>query len=79
MIYIGINYRVGPFGFLASQEVSVNGELDLNVGLHDQLFALRWIQQNIQFVSPSDPETDQYSEINFSLVDSSAETLAESS
>lgn len=49
MIYIGINYRVGPFGFLASQDVSVNGQMDLNVGLHDQLLALRWIKQNIGF------------------------------
>lgn len=34
MVFVQINYRVGAFGFLASEEVKQNG--DLNVGLLDQ-------------------------------------------
>ncbi|GJJ09865.1 hypothetical protein Clacol_004089 [Clathrus columnatus] len=45
MIFIGINYRVGPFGFLTSEKVRANG--DLNVGLYDQRVALEWVQDNI--------------------------------
>ncbi|KIJ51591.1 hypothetical protein M422DRAFT_26449 [Sphaerobolus stellatus SS14] len=45
MIFIGINYRVGPFGFLASEKIRENG--DLNAGMLDQRMALEWIQQHI--------------------------------
>jgi carboxylesterase type B len=34
MVAVQINYRVGAFGFLASEEIRQNG--DLNVGLLDQ-------------------------------------------
>lgn len=44
VIVITFNYRVGPFGFLASEEVAKNG--DLNVGLLDQRKALQWVQQH---------------------------------
>ena len=34
IIFVNFNYRVGIFGFLASEEVRLNG--DLNAGLLDQ-------------------------------------------
>jgi len=34
MVFVQINYRVGAFGFLASEQIRENG--DLNVGLLDQ-------------------------------------------
>lgn len=49
MIVITFNYRVGPYGFLASKEVQANG--DLNVGLLDQRKLLQWIQKYIHLVS----------------------------
>lgn len=48
MVFVQINYRVGAFGFLASQKIRLDG--DLNVGLLDQSKALRWVQQYIHLV-----------------------------
>ncbi|KAL2357403.1 triacylglycerol lipase-like protein [Cryomyces antarcticus] len=45
MVVVNFNYRVGPFGFLASEKVRKNG--DLNVGLLDQRKALQWVKQYI--------------------------------
>ncbi|KAI0474185.1 alpha/beta-hydrolase [Xylariaceae sp. FL0804] len=45
MVLVQINYRVGAFGFLASEKVRDNG--DLNVGLLDQRFALHWVQKYV--------------------------------
>lgn len=42
---VTIQYRLGAFGFLASDEVARNGMV--NAGLYDQEFALRWVQQYI--------------------------------
>jgi acetylcholinesterase len=49
MIFVNINYRVGPFGFLTSEKVRKDG--DLNVGLLDQRQALEWVQEHITKVS----------------------------
>ena len=49
MIFVQINYRVGAFGFLASEKIRENG--DLNVGLLDQRYALHWAQKYIHLVS----------------------------
>ncbi|MEY4131480.1 MAG: hypothetical protein RLZZ31_1604 [Actinomycetota bacterium] len=40
-IVVGINYRLGVFGFLCHDGA------DANVGILDQIAALRWIQENI--------------------------------
>lgn len=45
ILFVQINYRVGVFGFLASEKIRENG--DLNVGLLDQRFALHWAQKYI--------------------------------
>jgi carboxylesterase type B len=45
MVVVDFNYRVGPFGFLASQEVEEGG--DLNAGLLDQRLLLQWVQTYI--------------------------------
>lgn len=45
IIFISFNYRVGLFGFLASEEVKSDG--DLNVGLLDQRFLFQWLKDNI--------------------------------
>jgi carboxylesterase type B len=50
MIAVTFNYRVGAFGFLsgkAMEEQAKAGNVDLNVALHDQKIALRWVQRNI--------------------------------
>lgn len=44
-ITVEIQYRLGAFGFLASPDVKANGQL--NVGLLDQHFALKWVQTYI--------------------------------
>ncbi|KAI8582003.1 hypothetical protein K450DRAFT_197391 [Umbelopsis ramanniana AG] len=46
IVAVSINYRVGPLGFLASEEVQKEGSL--NNGLKDQVAALIWIKQNIE-------------------------------
>lgn len=49
MVFVQINYRVGAFGFLASESIVRDG--DLNVGLLDQRKALEWAQKYIHLVS----------------------------
>jgi acetylcholinesterase len=45
IVFVNFNYRVGPYGFLASEKIRQNG--DLNAGLLDQEFLLHWVQKNI--------------------------------
>lgn len=45
-ISVMIQYRLGAFGFLSSEDVKKNGQV--NAGLLDQRFALRWVQIYIQ-------------------------------
>lgn len=43
IISVTINYRVGPFGFLSTEDDVIPG----NFGLKDQVTALKWVRQNI--------------------------------
>ena len=43
VVVVTINYRVGPFGFLAHPALDGDGQF----GLMDQQAALRWVQRNI--------------------------------
>ncbi|OKL56948.1 hypothetical protein UA08_07827 [Talaromyces atroroseus] len=45
IVVVTFNYRVGPYGFLASQEVEESGSL--NNGLKDMIKALQWVQKYI--------------------------------
>lgn len=45
IIVVTFNYRVGPFGFLAGEEVKQGASL--NNGLKDQRQALEWVQRHI--------------------------------
>ncbi|KAF7311927.1 Carboxylic ester hydrolase [Mycena indigotica] len=45
IVVVIIQYRLALFGFLAGREVGAGG--DLNAGLLDQQFALRWVQKHI--------------------------------
>lgn len=47
-IGVAIQYRLGAFGFLSSDEVRRFGML--NGGLRDQELALRWVQKYIHLV-----------------------------
>ncbi|ETS73837.1 hypothetical protein PFICI_14783 [Pestalotiopsis fici W106-1] len=53
LIYVAIQYRLGPLGFLAGDEVAASGSW--NVGLLDQRAALDWVRKNIEFFG-GDPE-----------------------
>ncbi|KAF5512700.1 putative secreted lipase [Colletotrichum aenigma] len=45
VVIVSFNYRVGPHGFLASEELQKEGSL--NIGLHDQRAAMKWVEQHI--------------------------------
>ncbi len=49
IVFVSVNYRVGPFGFFAHPELTRESahKSSGNYGLMDQLAALRWVQQNI--------------------------------
>lgn len=53
MIYVQIQYRLDPYGFLGSKEIMQNGTA--NAGLLDQRAALEWIQRYISAFG-GDPE-----------------------
>lgn len=48
IVVVNFNYRVGPYGFLASREIQEKASL--NNGLKDQLKALEWVQKYISKV-----------------------------
>jgi carboxylesterase type B len=45
VIYVNFNYRLGPLGFPQGREARNQGAL--NLGLKDQLAALKWVQLHI--------------------------------
>lgn len=45
IVFVGINYRLGALGFLSLGSKEVPG----NAALKDQVLALRWIRDNIQY------------------------------
>lgn len=49
IVFVSINYRVGPFGFLAHPELTKESgtKSSGNYAFLDQLAALRWVQNNI--------------------------------
>lgn len=48
VVFVSIAYRVGPFGFLATPELShESGHGSGNYGLLDQIAGLKWVQANI--------------------------------
>ncbi|ATY62831.1 Lipase 2 [Cordyceps militaris] len=52
-IFVGVNYRVGGFGFLAGSEVLEDGST--NLGLRDQRMGLEWVADNIAYFG-GDPD-----------------------
>lgn len=44
VILVTANYRLGPLGFLSSENEHCPG----NFGLKDQVMVLKWIQENIK-------------------------------
>lgn len=51
IVVVTFNYRVGPYGFLASKEIIKDKSADLNVGLLDQRELLKWVKKHIRQVS----------------------------
>lgn len=45
IVFVTLNYRVGPIGFLSLKDPKL--DVPGNAGLKDQVFALKWIQRNI--------------------------------
>ncbi|XP_037826865.1 venom carboxylesterase-6-like [Lucilia sericata] len=44
VILVTVSYRLGPFGFLATSDAKIPG----NLGLKDQLVALQWVYNNVE-------------------------------
>lgn len=53
VIVVTFNYRTGPYGFLADKQLQEEG--NLNVGLHDQRAAIKWVQRHVAAFG-GDPE-----------------------
>lgn len=48
LVVVNFNYRVGPYGFLASKQIVRNSSLSLNNGLKDQRQLLKWVNTHIK-------------------------------
>ncbi|KAF2708467.1 alpha/beta-hydrolase [Pleomassaria siparia CBS 279.74] len=48
MVVVNFNYRVGPYGFMASKEISDDPDTSLNNGLKDQRQLLKWVKTHIR-------------------------------
>ncbi|KAI6767669.1 hypothetical protein HG530_005678 [Fusarium avenaceum] len=76
--FVGLNYHLGALGFLPSPEVEKDG--NLNVGLLDQGFALKWVEDNIHLFSEEElfPTTKELLIVNImaSETDSIRNTIA---
>ncbi|CAH1104361.1 unnamed protein product [Psylliodes chrysocephalus] len=44
IVVVTLNYRLGPFGFISTEDDVLPG----NLGIKDQILALQWIQKNIK-------------------------------
>ena len=42
-VFVAMNYRLGPLGFLSTGDGSMSG----NFGLKDQALAIQWVKTNI--------------------------------
>lgn len=47
VVVVTINYRLGPFGFLYTKDLTDSDLFDTNNGLRDQMAALQWVKENI--------------------------------
>lgn len=45
LVFITFNYRLGPLGFLSTEDDVVPG----NMGLKDQIAALKWVKKYISY------------------------------
>ncbi|XP_030764864.1 venom carboxylesterase-6-like isoform X2 [Sitophilus oryzae] len=45
IVFVNFNYRLGPLGFLSTEDEVIPG----NIGLKDQIKALKWVKNNIQY------------------------------
>ncbi|XP_076258814.1 venom carboxylesterase-6-like isoform X1 [Rhynchophorus ferrugineus] len=45
VVFVTFNYRLGPLGFLSTEDEELPG----NLGLRDQIKALQWVKENIQY------------------------------
>lgn len=48
VIFIAMNYRVGPYGFCSHPDLADENGIVGNYGLHDQYTALKWIRENVE-------------------------------
>lgn len=46
VVFVSLSYRLGPFGFLATPELSAEGQGSGNYGLLDLIAGLQWVRAN---------------------------------
>jgi para-nitrobenzyl esterase len=56
VVVVTINYRLGPLGFLYFKDIKGGKDFESNLGIRDQVAALKWVKENIAAFG-GDPET----------------------
>ena len=48
VIFVAMNYRLGPFGFCSHPDLADENGIVGNYGLHDQYTSIKWVKENIE-------------------------------
>ncbi|WP_051927555.1 carboxylesterase/lipase family protein [Ruegeria halocynthiae] len=78
VVHVGVQYRMGTFGFLDLSQFGPEFEQSAELGLLDQLLALKWVHENIEAFGGDPENVTIYGESAGSIAAARLATMPES-